>query len=84
MNRAVPISRQETYEDPTIVQPEERLKAFGQIDHVRVYGLDFKERVARAGFQVMRVTPEEYLTPPDREAFGITEHAGDIFLAKKP
>lgn len=80
---AVPISRQETYEDPTIVLPEERLKAFGQIDHLRVYGLDFEDRVASAGFQVTRVTPETYLTPLDRETFGITEHAGDIFLAKK-
>ncbi|WP_008292707.1 class I SAM-dependent methyltransferase [Congregibacter litoralis] len=80
---AVPISRQETYEDSTIVLPEERLKAFGQRDHVRIYGLDFADRVAAAGFKVTRITPETYLTPLDRKTFGITEHAGDIFLAEK-
>ncbi|MFK8041544.1 class I SAM-dependent methyltransferase [Congregibacter sp.] len=81
---AVPISGQETYEDSSIVLPEERLKAFGQSDHVRIYGLDFADRVAAAGFKVTRITPETYLTLLDRKTFGITEHADDIFLAEKP
>ncbi len=50
----VPIdkSRAETYEDPTITSPREREKAFRQYDHVRLYGLDFTDRVRAAGLDV--------------------------------
>ena len=41
-----------TYEDPSIVTPEEREAAFGQSDHVRLYGRDLGERLAKPGFQV--------------------------------
>src|SRR5262245_23745622 len=41
-----------TFEDPSIVAPEERQRVYGQSDHVRNYGADFVERVERAGFTV--------------------------------
>jgi SAM-dependent methyltransferase len=41
-----------TYEDFSITDPAERAKAFGQFDHVRVYGRDFSERLQKAGFKV--------------------------------
>jgi predicted SAM-dependent methyltransferase len=41
-----------TYEDPTITSPQDRSRAFGQGDHVRVYGLDFQDRLRAAGFAV--------------------------------
>ncbi|MBK9014254.1 MAG: class I SAM-dependent methyltransferase [Saprospiraceae bacterium] len=41
------------YEDPSIVTPGERLKHFGQEDHVRVYSADsLAERLRTAGFEV--------------------------------
>ena len=49
----VPILREKTFEDPNIQTPEERLKYFGQEDHVRIYGLDYKDRLENAGFKVM-------------------------------
>jgi len=45
-------SRQKTYEDPSITDPKEREKHFWQEDHVRLYGLDFPDRLRAAGFQV--------------------------------
>lgn len=42
-----------TYEDPNITSPKARLKAFGQDDHVRKYGLDFTSRLTKAGFKVI-------------------------------
>lgn len=45
-------SREQTYEDPTIVTPEARTKAYWQYDHVRLYGKDFPEKLKDAGFQV--------------------------------
>jgi SAM-dependent methyltransferase len=49
----VPISTAEvTFEDPAITSPEEREAAFGQFDHVRCYGADYKDRLENAGFSV--------------------------------
>ena len=41
-----------TYYDPTIVTPEERKKAFGQWDHVRIYGTDFSTILKEQGFYI--------------------------------
>lgn len=61
----VPIdySRQTTYEDPDIVAPEDRLRAFGQEDHVRVYGRDYEERLRRTGFYVEVLHLQDSLGP---------------------
>ena len=45
-----------TEEDPSAT-PEERLRRFGQVDHVRWYGDDFDARLADAGLASVRVTP---------------------------
>lgn len=46
----VPIWPLKTFEDFTIVKPEERLKNFYQEDHVRLYGLDIAKRFEEEGF----------------------------------
>ena len=50
----VPIQegQEKTFEDPTVQSPEDRERLFGQFDHVRRYGLDFKDRLKDAGFRV--------------------------------
>lgn len=50
----VPISYKmnKTYEDSSIIDPAEREKAFGQCDHVRIYGIDYFERLKKIGFKV--------------------------------
>lgn len=50
----VPIdyNKETTYEDFSITTPEDREKAFGQNDHVRWYGRDYKDRLKKAGFVV--------------------------------
>lgn len=52
----VPIQREVTDEDPGVVSPEDRLRRFGQADHVRVYGRDFLDRLREAGFAVSVVS----------------------------
>lgn len=44
--------RDTTYEDKNITDPKEREKAFGQDDHVRMYGQDYGARLASSGFLV--------------------------------
>lgn len=46
----VPVYGDTTYEDPRITAPEDRLRHFGQADHVRKYGLDILGRLEDAGF----------------------------------
>jgi SAM-dependent methyltransferase len=45
-----------TDEDPS-APVEERLKRFGQADHVRYYGHDFNDRLRESGLDVVRFTP---------------------------
>ena len=46
------LSRKKTFEDNTIVDKKERAKIFGQYDHVRIYGLDYFEKLRAIGFKV--------------------------------
>ena len=46
------VKRENTFEDLSIKSKVQREKYFGQYDHVREYGLDFKDRVEQAGFKV--------------------------------
>ena len=46
------VKRENTFEDLSIKSKIQREKYFGQYDHVREYGLDFKDRVEHAGFKV--------------------------------
>jgi len=50
----VPINRncETVYEDPAMKTPAERIKAYGQSDHLRIFGNDFKEILKTAGFAV--------------------------------
>jgi predicted SAM-dependent methyltransferase len=41
-----------TYENNSIVTEADRLKHFGQKDHVRYYGLDFSQRLKDVGFYI--------------------------------
>lgn len=41
-----------TFEDPTITDPHERKRLFGQVDHVRMYGQDYVKRLENSGFKV--------------------------------
>ena len=41
-----------TLEDPAVSTPDERLRRFGQANHLRVYGLDYPDRLRDAGFSV--------------------------------
>lgn len=48
----VDFNRDTTFEDPNIILPTERECFFGQKDHVRAYGKDYRERLEIAGFTV--------------------------------
>lgn len=45
-------NRDTTFEDDSITDPKERARIFGQYDHVRIYGLDYFDKLASVGFKV--------------------------------
>jgi SAM-dependent methyltransferase len=48
-----------TYENEAVTTPQQRVLHFGQSDHVRWYGRDFRDRVRTAGFEL-----EEWAASP--------------------
>lgn len=62
-----------TDEDP-YAPTEERIKRFGQADHVRYYGEDFESRLIAAGIRTRRIYPEDILTESQIEQMGIDSH----------
>ena len=50
--------RENTFEDDSIIDQQERTRIFGQYDHVRVYGQDYYNRLQKAGF---KATPVDYI-----------------------
>jgi ubiquinone/menaquinone biosynthesis C-methylase UbiE len=50
----VPIIVEKTFEDPSIDKPKDRLRLFGQSDHVRKYGRDYVDRLRESGFSVSK------------------------------
>lgn len=62
----------ETIEDPSVMDPDERLQVFGQEDHVRKYGPDFFDRLREAGFNVTITKVSDIVSMADAEYMGIT------------
>jgi SAM-dependent methyltransferase len=78
----VDFSRAETYEDSTITSPEERERAFWQADHVRLYGLDFPERLREAGFSVIVDPYVRELDPATIQRYGLVREY--VYVGRKP
>ena len=78
----VPILREFTDEDPSVVTPEERLRRFGQRDHVRVYGRDYAKRLEVSGFQVHVDDFGRRVSQARPGYFGLDANE-DIYLCRK-
>ncbi len=79
----VPVTVDKTIEDPSITDPDERLRLFGQKDHVRRYGADFALRLREEGFVVDVVSCGDFLSFKEIEKMGITAAAGELYICKK-
>ena len=71
-----------TIEDSSIIDPRQREKAFGQDDHVRMFGKDYPQRIEKAG---LVCAPEKFSTEMSEELtfkYGVSR--GEIlYLARK-
>ena len=66
-----------TDEDPS-APPEERIRRFGQIDHVRFYGDDFDDRLRAAGLGFSRITGPELVGPELAQRIGLVDPLGKV------
>ena len=79
----VPITADATFEDPTITDPLEREKVFGQKDHVRRYGPDYVDRLTGVGFNVQRIRATEIASGSEIESMVIDKDE-NVFYCTKP
>lgn len=61
----VPMVGEQTQEDLTITDPKIRSNLYGQPDHVRQYGQDFRHRLEATGFQVKIVSKNKLVQYED-------------------
>jgi SAM-dependent methyltransferase len=78
----VPITLDRTFEDPAIVRPADRLRVFGQKDHVRRYGPDYVDRLRNAGFEVQVTRVPDMIAADEAARMGISR-AGAIYHCTK-
>jgi hypothetical protein len=81
----VPIDerREHTLEDPAIRTPEDRQKAYGQHDHVRLYGRDYPDRLRAVGFEVEIDWYVRTFAPAEVRRLGLDPAEG-LFRCTKP
>lgn len=81
-----------TYEDPTIVTPEDRTKHFGQWDHLRIFGEDFSKTIDSKGFAVVAVNESMFsddikrrhvLFPPMLSKHPLSTNHRKVFFCQK-
>ncbi|PQE00643.1 methyltransferase type 11 [Mycobacterium sp. EPG1] len=81
---SVPISAAKTFEDPSVTDPAERLRLFGQEDHVRRYGPDYIDRLKSVGFKVTVINPEDFLEAAEISEMAVGPNRGEqIFFCTK-
>jgi len=73
--------RERTYEDFSITDPKQRFIHFGQEDHVRIYGNDYRNRLEQAGFEVVVEPPSSFCAAEDQRYYGLPHE--DIYCCKK-
>ncbi|MCG8696714.1 MAG: methyltransferase domain-containing protein [Bacteroidales bacterium] len=72
-----------TFEDPSITDPKERNKVFGQYDHVRLYGRDYPNRLKEQGFEIPETNFLDTIPQDKRERYCLLQKEF-MFGYKKP
>ena len=62
---------EQTFEDDTITDPDERTRIFGQYDHRRIYGADYTDRLRAAGFEAADIDYAASFTDAERKLYAL-------------
>jgi SAM-dependent methyltransferase len=75
-------TRAETYEDPSITAPADRLREFWQEDHLRLYGRDLADRLRGEGLACEQVSFVAELPATVVERHGL-DTGDDLYLCRR-
>jgi len=78
----VPIKGEITLEDSSITDPAERKRLYGQSDHVRQYGTDFKCRLKETGFSLLELKKTEFLNAIELKRLSVDSEESVLFVFK--
>jgi len=78
----VPVTVDVTFEDPTVTDPAERKRLFGQDDHVRRYGPDYCDRLVEAGFTVQIIPCTSQFSEREIRKYGL-DRTENVYLCRK-
>lgn len=78
----VPMKGDVTQEDLSIQDPGERTLRYGQADHVRMYGQDFKQILEEAGFEVIIIKNDEIGEPDFLERLSLNNET-EVWISVK-
>lgn len=67
-------SKKETLEDPSIVTPAERQKHYRQKDHLRLYGMDYLDRLKEAGFKITAKNYNDIVDLNDKKRYSLPDN----------
>lgn len=67
------LKRATTFEDNSITDRKERAKIFGQYDHVRIYGLDYFEKLRTIGFMVEEIEYTSKMASEELERYRLAK-----------
>ena len=73
----------QTIEDFSITDPSGREAAFGQVDHVRVYGRDYVTRLSRSGWNVRMYFALDFLSLEEIERYSLIEDEPVFYCEKE-
>lgn len=70
-----PVERdyEQTFEDDTITDPDERTRIFGQYDHRRIYGADYTDRLRSVGFEAADIDYSASFDDKTRQKYALPE-----------
>jgi SAM-dependent methyltransferase len=72
-----------TYENLAITDEEGRIREFGQRDHVRLYAMDYLDRLKTAGFSVRTFTTAKEFGEAFCWKYGL-DQTEDLYICSKP
>lgn len=71
-----------SFEDESIKTDKDRKEFFGQSDHVRIYGMDFFERLKKVGFNLNIIKFAEIFSADEAAKYGILNYNDLIMVCK--
>lgn len=79
----VPMGPEQTFEDPEVTDPLERERLFGQFNHVRLYGPDYKDRLEESGFEVEVKDYGSRIDEVEQKKYGLKGDREYIYFCRK-